>query len=168
MSQLARPGFPPLQLEDFDARLDAEAARRGIPALTTPMQGSNDKPAPADGKAEACPTVVTPKGEAPAPATETSAKRRAPRRKLAPKAPQDNQATPRSRMKSLNVELPDYVWVELKSRAARDGLRPPYHHEPAQRCRNRYHHHRSHRGRSASAIGRRKRGGRLTSACYIC
>lgn len=120
MSQPARPGFPPLQLEDFDARLDAEAARRGIPTLTTPVQGNIDKPAPADDKAEARPITVTPKAEAPAPVTRDPAKRRSPRSKLAPKAPQDNQATPRSRMKSLNVELPDYVWVEVKSRAARE------------------------------------------------
>lgn len=121
MSQSARPGFPPLQLEDFDARLDAEAARRGIPTLTTPLQGGNDKPLlPAESKSEERPIVVNPKAEVAAPRTDTSAKHRGTRRKLAPKAPQDNQATPRSRMKSLNVELPDYVWVELKSRAARE------------------------------------------------
>lgn len=28
-------------------------------------------------------------------------------------------ATPRSRMKTINLELPDYVWTELKIRAAR-------------------------------------------------
>ena len=120
MSQSARPGFPPLQLEDFDARLDAEAARRGIPTLTTPLQGGSDKPMPAENKAEAHPTMVPPKADAAAPRTGTSAKSRGTRRKHAPQAPQDNQATPRSRMKSLNVELPDYVWVELKSRAARE------------------------------------------------
>ncbi|HEV7276573.1 MAG TPA: hypothetical protein VGN80_09825 [Devosiaceae bacterium] len=29
-----------------------------------------------------------------------------------------DQPTPRSRMKTLNLELPDYVWTELKIRAA--------------------------------------------------
>ena len=118
MSQLARPGFPPLQLEDFDARLDAEAARRGIPTLTTPLHKNPDTPIPVASKTEA-PTVVDRKAEVAKPPSE-AAKRRAVRSKPAPKAPQDNQATPRSRMKSLNVELPDYVWVELKSRAARE------------------------------------------------
>lgn len=30
------------------------------------------------------------------------------------------QATPRSRMKGLKIELPDYVWVALKKRAAEE------------------------------------------------
>ena len=120
MSQLARPGFPPLQLEDFDARLDAEAARRGIPTLTTPPPKNPDQPVPATSKAEDTAVVVHRKAEVVTPPLEAAAKRRPPRSKPAPKAPQDNQATPRSRMKSLNVELPDYVWVELKSRAARE------------------------------------------------
>ena len=29
-------------------------------------------------------------------------------------------ATPRSRMKSLKIELPDYAWIELKKRTAED------------------------------------------------
>lgn len=120
MSQLARPGFPPLQLEDFDARLDAEAARRGIPTLTTPLQKNPDKPVPATRKAEDTAAVAKPNGVATASASDALPKRRTPRSKPAPKAPQDSQATPRSRMKSLNVELPDYVWIELKSRAARE------------------------------------------------
>lgn len=39
-------------------------------------------------------------------------------RKTTPSAPK--QATPRSRMKGLKIELPDYVWVALKKRAAED------------------------------------------------
>ena len=30
------------------------------------------------------------------------------------------QATPRSRMRGLKIELPDYVWVSLKKRAAEE------------------------------------------------
>ena len=29
------------------------------------------------------------------------------------------EATPRARMRALTIELPDYVWIELKTRAAR-------------------------------------------------
>lgn len=35
----------------------------------------------------------------------------------APVANTDRGATPRSRMKTVNLELPDYVWTELKIRA---------------------------------------------------
>lgn len=31
----------------------------------------------------------------------------------------DNAPTPRSRMKTVNIELPDYAWTDLKIRAAR-------------------------------------------------
>jgi hypothetical protein len=31
-----------------------------------------------------------------------------------------NGATPRSRMKTVNLELPDYVWTDLKIRAAKE------------------------------------------------
>ncbi len=120
MSQLARPGFPPLQLEDFDARLDAEAARRGIPTLTISPKMGPDKLVPTPNEDEGAPAIAKPNVDVTASASHAPTKRRAVRSKPAPKAPQDNQATPRSRMKSLNVELPDYVWVELKSRAARE------------------------------------------------
>ena len=32
--------------------------------------------------------------------------------------PVESEATPRSRMKTVNLELPDYVWTDLKIRAA--------------------------------------------------
>ena len=126
MKPSVKSGFPPLQLEEFDARLDAEAARRGIPTLTTPTRPAvppktaaqtpqaRDEPTPASTGAAA------PNSETATPKSARPAKRRTPSSNAAPQAPQDNQATPRSRMKSLNVELPDYVWVELKSRAARE------------------------------------------------
>lgn len=122
MTASAKPGFPPLQLEEFDARLDAEAARRGIPTLTTPGRPANVRQTAVETEE----TIKAPmvdeaaKVETPAAKDARPAKRRAPRSKAAPKAPEDNQPTPRSRMKSLNVELPDYVWIELKSRAARE------------------------------------------------
>ena len=31
-----------------------------------------------------------------------------------------DEATPRSRIRELKIELPDYVWIELKKRAAEE------------------------------------------------
>jgi hypothetical protein len=89
-----RPAFQSVELDDpIDARLEAKAAEKGIP------------------------TLVSPKAEEPAPAAAVEATPVAPSKTLrsAPK-----QATPRSRMKGLKIELPDYVWVALKKRAAED------------------------------------------------
>ena len=119
MSASVKPGFPPLQLEEFDARLDAEAARRGIPTLTTPVRPVTAAPQ-GPSEPDAAIALATPDTEPMAVATKRPVKRRATRTASPPKAPEDNQPTPRSRMKSLNVELPDYVWIELKSRAARE------------------------------------------------
>ena len=33
---------------------------------------------------------------------------------------EQGQSTPRSRMKGLKIELPDYAWIALKKRAAED------------------------------------------------
>ena len=116
MSPSAKPGFPPLQLEEFDARLDAEAARRGIPTLTTPAPSTTSRgvePEAEEGRAATTPAAESMHGK-------RTRLRRSARRQAAPQAPEDNQPTPRSRMKSLNEELPDYAWVDLKSRAARE------------------------------------------------
>lgn len=40
-----------------------------------------------------------------------------PKRKASPAA---KDATPRERMKTINLELPDYVWTDLKIRAAKE------------------------------------------------
>jgi len=89
-----RPAFQSVELDDpIDARLEAKAAEKGIP------------------------TLVSPKAEEPAPAAAVEATPAAPSKTLrtAPK-----QATPRSRMKGLKIQLPDYVWVAVKKRAAED------------------------------------------------
>ena len=36
------------------------------------------------------------------------------------RAAEPAQSTPRSRMKGLKIELPDYVWIALKKRAAEE------------------------------------------------
>lgn len=53
----------------------------------------------------------------PAPQREQGANAASPALAPAPEQPRSG-ATPRARMKPLNVELPDYVWTELKIRAA--------------------------------------------------
>jgi hypothetical protein len=90
-----RPPFQAIELDPIDARLEAKAAEKGIPTLVTTKPSSAPQPAP-------------------------------------PMAPQDgarahrqgrgvlNESTPRSRMKGLKIELPDYAWVELKKRTAED------------------------------------------------
>jgi hypothetical protein len=94
-----RPAFQSVELDDpIDARLEAKAAEKGIPTLVSPKA---EEPPPVD----------------PAPAAAVEATPVVPSKTLrtAPK-----QATPRSRMKGLKIELPDYVWVALKKRAAED------------------------------------------------
>ena len=95
--KLARPAFQSIELDPIDARLEARAAEKGIPTLVTP-------------KAEQPPEVQPP---ATATASEVPAPRKAGRGS-------STQATPRSRMKGLKVELPDYVWIALKKRAAEE------------------------------------------------
>jgi hypothetical protein len=91
-----RPAFQSVELDPIDARLEAKAAEKGIPTLVSPKA---DEPPPVE----------------PAPAVEAIP---VVPRKITPSAPK--QATPRSRMKGLKIELPDYVWVALKKRAAED------------------------------------------------
>lgn len=43
-----------------------------------------------------------------------------PKPRIEPEARVGEGPTPRSRMKSVNLELPDYVWTELKIRSARE------------------------------------------------
>jgi hypothetical protein len=91
-----RPAFQSVELDPIDARLDARAAEKGIPTLVTPKI---EEPPPE---------------EEPAPVEPIAAVRRRPVRSV------PNQATPRSRMISLKIELPDYVWIALRKRAAED------------------------------------------------
>jgi hypothetical protein len=88
-----RPAFQSLELDPIDVRLDAKAAEKGIPTLVAP-------------KAQA--PLVEELPDPPEPAVPVHR----PGRGVPP------QATPRSRMKALKIDLPDYAWVALKKRAA--------------------------------------------------
>jgi hypothetical protein len=90
-----RPAFQAVELDPIDARLDAKAIEMGIPTLISP------KP-----EVHVVQEVTHAPADAPAPSKPSTS------------LPQN--ATPRSRMKSAKIELPDYLWVELKKKAAED------------------------------------------------
>jgi len=86
-----RPPFIPLDPDLADEKLESLAREKGVGVLQRPApQGEQGLRALAP---QAPPSVAVPE-------------------------PPAKGATPRSRMKPLNVELPDYVWTELKIRAA--------------------------------------------------
>ena len=92
-----RPAFQSVELDPIDARLEAKAVEKGIP------------------------TLVAPKAEAPTPEETPPVIQRIP---TPPRRPgreiEQRHGTPRSRMKGLKIELPDYVWIALKKRAAEE------------------------------------------------
>ena len=90
-----RPAFQSVELDPIDARLEARAAEKGIPTLVTP-------------KAEEGARAPSVPPEPVAPVSRNAARTAS------------RQATPRSRMRGLKIELPDYVWVALKKRAAEE------------------------------------------------
>jgi hypothetical protein len=83
-----RAPFLPLTPEIDDDRLEQLAREKGVGVLERPAKKEQGAP------------VSSP---------------RLPTRDIA--ATNDRGATPRSRMKTVNLELPDYVWTELKIRA---------------------------------------------------
>ena len=95
--KIMRPAFQSLELDPIDARLEAKAAEKGIPTLVTPK---SEPPV-----AEEPPIPIEPVAQIPRKASRVAAQM---------------QSTPRSRMKGLKIELPDYVWIALKKRAAED------------------------------------------------
>ena len=97
--QNQRPAFQSVELDPIDARLEAKAAEKGIPTLVAP-------------KAEG-----TPAGRA---ERRRSRRSRGSALEQRPLGRHPKQATPRSRMKGLKIELPDYVWVALKKREAEE------------------------------------------------
>ena len=97
LAKAVRPAFQSIELDPIDARLEAKAAEKGIPTLVTP-------------KTEPPPEAVTP--------ASVIAEMTPPPKKPAKATP--HEATPRSRMKPLKIELPDYTWVALKKRTAEE------------------------------------------------
>lgn len=87
--KLQRPAFLPVTSDINDDQLERLAKEKGVGVMVKPA------PAPDEGQGARMP-------DAPANIAE----------------PPVSGATPRSRMKSVNLELPDYAWTELKIRAA--------------------------------------------------
>lgn len=83
-----RPAFVPLDTDLDDERLESLAREKGVGTLQKPQKLS-----------------------------EQGSKTPSPVQIVLPEPPASG-ATPRARMKPLNTELPDYVWTELKIRAA--------------------------------------------------
>ena len=94
MQRATKPTFQSVEIDLIDRRLDVQAAEKGIPTLMAPKV----EPEPAAETAPAAPVA------APEPR----------RTRSAPKG------TPRARMKTLNIEVPDYAWVALQMRHAKE------------------------------------------------
>lgn len=92
MNKQTKPAFQSVELDPIDVRLEAKAVEKGIPTLVTTKQDAPES------------NVVAP--------TEPTRK---PRR-----AGAATQSTPRGRMKTLNIEVPDYAWIAIKMRAAQE------------------------------------------------
>jgi hypothetical protein len=97
-SKAGKPAFQSVEMDLIDQRLDAQAAEKGIPTLVVPK-------------------VATPEtaDELNAPGAAKPVTRKASRGPVATVA-----STPRGRMKTLNIEVPDYTWIAIKMRAAQD------------------------------------------------
>jgi len=101
-----RTPFQPLD-EDLDTKIETLAREKGVHTLVKPAQGeqgpraSDTPPAPAFASATPAPPAIASPGIAAPPSDELF-----------------DEAPARTPMKTLNVELPDYVWTALKIRAA--------------------------------------------------
>lgn len=90
-----RAPFLPVSSDIDDDKLERLARDKGVGAFVKPTSNANRA---GEGAQEPA-APVAPKQKAETPAADTG-------------------ATPRSRMKTVNLELPDYVWTELKIRSA--------------------------------------------------
>lgn len=90
-----RAPFMPVTPDIDDDALESLARDKGVGSLVKPVASKAGEGTRAEAK-------VTP---APADTAQDS---------------DDRQPTPRSRMKAVNIELPDYAWTELKIMAAKE------------------------------------------------
>lgn len=90
-----RAPFLPVSSDIDDDKLERLARDKGVGAFVKPTSNANRA---GEGAQEPA-APVAPKQKVETPAADTG-------------------ATPRSRMKTVNLELPDYVWTELKIRSA--------------------------------------------------
>ena len=90
-SKKTRPAFQPITIDPIDERLEARAAQRGVPTLVSPELGERSTAARAKPEPQ-------PLAEAPIVTSPPA------------------QPTPRlhGRRKAINLQVPDYVWRELK------------------------------------------------------
>jgi hypothetical protein len=103
-----RPPFMPVTPDIDDDALESLAREKGVGSLVKPVANRAGEMR-ASSTVPRTPTVQTPQITPPAPPPATSDTNR-PKR----------EATPRSRMKPVNIELPDYAWTDLKIRAAKE------------------------------------------------
>lgn len=94
-----KPTFQSVEIDLIDQRLESQAAEKGIPKLVAP-------------KPETVVSAVPVRDERPPQPERTSRRARA--------TVSASQATPRSRMKTVNLEVPDYAWIAIKMRAAQE------------------------------------------------
>lgn len=94
-----KPNFQSVEIDLIDQRLESQAAEKGIPTLVAPRPEVAIQVAPA---------------REPPPRRERAA------RGAARVTGRPSEATPRSRMKTVNLEVPDYAWVAIKMRAAQE------------------------------------------------
>lgn len=97
IAKAPRPAFQAVELDPVDRRLEAKAAEKGIPTLVVPK-----------------PVGEAATKEEKGPETENTVDRKT------RKVPASEPAKAAPRMFSLTVEVPDYVWIALKTRAAQD------------------------------------------------
>lgn len=88
---------------DIDDKLEQLARDKGVSTMVKPEKGEQG-PKPTKEISPVAPIETETTGSVAMPAVI---------------AQPDSEATPRSRMKSVNMELPDYLWTDLKIRAAR-------------------------------------------------
>lgn len=101
-----RAPFMPVTPDIDDDAIESLARDKGVGAFVKPVGNRAGEGASQPATTAAQLATATPL-QSQVPATKAN-------------APEATEATPRSRMKALNIELPDYAWTELKIKAARD------------------------------------------------
>lgn len=104
-----RAPFMPVTPDIDDDALENLARDKGVGALIKPVAAREGEGASGPSSPDPAPTSAPAKAVTLPPTQEAAS---------APASA--SGATPRSRMKSLNIELPDYAWTDLKIRAVRE------------------------------------------------
>ena len=100
-----RTPFMPVTPDIDDDAIESLARGKGVGSLVKPVANRAGKEQPTDvSNSEAAKPTAAQNGKSNTEANQITT----------------TTATPRSRMKALNIELPDYAWTELKIRAAKE------------------------------------------------